>query len=144
MSYLLGQFSLVSSSSPFFFGGGGKNAPHFLNWGGAAAHPPPCPLLPAPMGGGGKQTSKLRNIRVLKARTSLTPLSRFRGSRVITAHAHQCCKCYVMRKLCKDCAIANEIDNEIDDAYFEPTLLGSMTTDTWSRSCDVWLKGEVQ
>ena len=28
----------------------------------------------------------------VKAQTSLAPLSRFRGSRVTTAHAHQCCR----------------------------------------------------
>ena len=28
----------------------------------------------------------------VKAQTSLAPLSRFRGSHVTTAHAHQCCR----------------------------------------------------
>ena len=28
----------------------------------------------------------------VKAQTSLAPLSRFRGSRITTAHAHQCCR----------------------------------------------------
>ena len=47
----------------------------------------------------------------VKARTSLAPLSQFPGSRVTTAHAHQCC---TFQSLCEDCAVANEIDYEID------------------------------
>ena len=46
-----------------------------------------------------------------KAQTSLAPLSRFRGSHVTTVHEQQCCR--FQRTLCEDCAIANEIDNEI-------------------------------
>ena len=49
---------------------------------------------------------------LIKAQTSLAPLSRFRGSRITTAHAHHCCRF----QLCEDCAIMNEIDYEIDDA----------------------------
>ena len=47
------------------------------------------------------------------ANTSLAPLSWFHGSRVTTAHAHQCCR---FPELCEDCAVANEIDYEIDYA----------------------------
>ena len=49
----------------------------------------------------------------VKAQTSLAPLSRFRGSCVTTAHAHQSPMLYIS-ELCKDCAVANEIDHEID------------------------------
>ena len=42
----------------------------------------------------------------VKAQTSLAPLSRFCGSRITTAHEQQCCRF----QLCKDCAVANEID----------------------------------
>ena len=56
----------------------------------------------------------------VKAQTSLALLSRFRGSRVTTAHAHQCCRfqSYTMELqwLYEDCAVANEIDNKIDKA----------------------------
>ena len=34
-------------------------------------------------------------------------------------------------ELCEDCAVTNEIDYDIDDAW--TSIHGSMTTDTWSR-----------
>ena len=43
----------------------------------------------------------------VKAQTSLAPLSRFRGSRVTTAHEQQCCRFQSYAKT----AIANEIDD---------------------------------
>ena len=40
----------------------------------------------------GKNNRKQRGlVYAVKAQTSLAPLSRFRGSHVTTAHAHQCC-----------------------------------------------------
>ena len=50
----------------------------------------------------------------VKAQMSLAPLSWFHGSRVPNAHVHQCCR---FSELCEDCAVANEIDYEIDDAW---------------------------
>ena len=43
----------------------------------------------------------------VKAQTSLAPLSRFRGSRITTAHEQQCCR---FQSYAKICAIANEVD----------------------------------
>ena len=37
----------------------------------------------------------------------------FMVARVTTAHAHQCC---ILSELCEDCAVANEIDYDIDNA----------------------------
>ena len=51
---------------------------------------------------------KIARQYAVKAQTSLhvAPLSRFCGSRVITAHAHQCC---IFKSYAKT-AVANEID----------------------------------
>ena len=38
------------------------------------------------------QVSLIQRQYAVKAQTSLAPLSRFRGSHVTTAHAHQCCR----------------------------------------------------
>ena len=48
----------------------------------------------------------------VKAQTSQAPLSRFRGSRITTAHAHQCCRFQSYAK-----TVPSEIDNEIDKAW---------------------------
>ena len=50
----------------------------------------------------------------VKPQTSLAPLSQFRGSRVTTAHVHQCC---IFQSYAKTVPFANEIDYEIDDAW---------------------------
>ena len=57
----------------------------------------------------------------VKAQTSLAPLSRFRGSRVTTAHAHQCC---IFQSYAKTVKLAMKL------TMHEPTFMGSMTTDT--------------
>ena len=54
-----------------------------------------------------------RFIYGVKVQTSLAPLSWFPGSRVPTAHVHQCCRFQSYAKT----AVANEIDNEIDEAW---------------------------
>ena len=71
-------------------------------------------------GGGGQGVEKLfmskdrdQGQYAVKAQTSLAPLSWFRGSRVTTTHAHQCC---IFQSYAKT-AVANEIDYEIDDAW---------------------------
>ena len=55
------------------------------------------------------------------AQTSLAPLSWFHGSRVTTAHAHQCC---IFQ------SYAKTVPSRIKLTIREPA---SMTTDTWSR-----------
>ena len=62
--------------------------------------------------GWGKQN--IINYNAVKAQTSLAPLSRFRGSRVTTNCA--CTPMLYISELCEDCAVANEIDYDIDDA----------------------------
>ena len=64
----------------------------------------------------------------VKAQTSLAPLSRFRGSRVTTAHAHQCC---IFQSYAK--TVPSRIKLTMKLTMREPTFMGSMTTDTWSR-----------
>ena len=64
----------------------------------------------------------------VKAQTSLAPLSRFRGSRVTTAHAHQCC---IFQSYAK--TVLSRMKLTIKLTMREPTFMGSMTTDTWSR-----------
>ena len=65
----------------------------------------------------------------VKAQTSLAPLSRFRGSRVTTAHAHQCC-------IFQSYAKTVPSTYEIDDAW--TSIHGiNMTTDHVIRACDV-------
>ena len=60
----------------------------------------------------------------VKAQTSLAPLSWFHGSRVTTAHAHQCC---IFQ------SYAKTVPSRMKLTMREPTFMGSMTTDTWSR-----------
>ena len=67
----------------------------------------------------------------VEAQTSLAPLSWFHGSRVTTARAHQCC---IFQSYCEDCAVANEIDYEVDYAWASIHDNGHMIT-----ACDVWL-----
>ena len=62
----------------------------------------------------------------VKAQTSLAPLSQFHGSRVTTAHAHQCC----IFQLCEDCAVANEIDYAWTCIHDNGHMI---------MACDVWL-----
>ena len=50
----------------------------------------------------------------VKAQTSLAPLSRFRGSRITTAHAHQCCR---FQSYAKTVPSQMKLTNEIDDAW---------------------------
>ena len=61
------------------------------------------------------------NLYAVKAQTSLAPLSRFRGSRVTTAHAHQCC---IFQ------SYAKTVPSRMKLTMREPTFMGSMTTDT--------------
>ena len=58
---------------------------------------------------------------------SLAPLSRFRGSRVITAHAYQCC---IFQSYAK--TVPSRMKLTMILTMREPTFMGSMTTDTWS------------
>ena len=53
----------------------------------------------------------------VKAQTSLAPLSRFRGSRVTAAHAHQCCRFQSYAKTVPARMKLTIIDNEIDKAW---------------------------
>ena len=70
----------------------------------------------------------------VKAKTSLAPLSRFRGSLVTTAHAHQCCR---FQSYAKTVPSRMKLTSEIDKAW--TTFLGSTTTDHMITACDVWL-----
>ena len=65
---------------------------------------------------------------LIRAQTSLAPLSRFRGSRVTTAHAHQCC---IFQSYAK--TVPSRMKLTMKLTMREPTFMGSMTTDTWSR-----------
>ena len=76
----------------------------------------------------------LPSLYVVKAQTSLAPLSRFRGSRVTTAHAHQCC---IFRSYAK--TVPSRIKLTMNLTMREPTFMGSMTTDHVITTCDVWL-----
>ena len=70
----------------------------------------------------------------VKAQTSLAPLSRFRGSLVTTAHAHQCCR---FQSYAKTVPSRMKLTSEIDKAW--TTFLGSMTTDHVITACDIGL-----
>ena len=61
---------------------------------------------------------------------TLAPLSLapFRGSRVTTAHAHQCC---IFQSYAK--TVPSRMKLTIKLTMREPAFMGSMTTDTWSR-----------
>ena len=61
----------------------------------------------------------------VKAQTSLALLSRFRGSRVTTAHAHQCC---IFQSYAK--TVPSRMKLTMKLTMREPTFMGSMTTDT--------------
>ena len=63
----------------------------------------------------------------VKAQTSLTPLSWFHGSRVTTAHAHQCCRFQ---------SYAKTVPSRMKLTMREPTFMGSMTTDHVITACD--------
>ena len=67
-------------------------------------------------------------LHAVEAQTSLAPLSWFHGSRVTTAHAHQCC---IFQR---DCAVANEIDY----AWASIHDNGHVIT-----ACDVWLQQRI-
>ena len=57
-----------------------------------------------------------RSIDAVKVQTSLAPLSWFPGSRVPTLR-FMCTNVVDFRVTCEDCAVLNEIDNEIDKAW---------------------------
>ena len=59
---------------------------------------------------------------------SLAPLSRFRGSCVTTAHSHQCC---IFQSYAK--TVPSRLKLTMKLTMHEPTFMGSMTMDTWSR-----------
>ena len=77
-------------------------------------------------------------IYAVKAQTSLAPLSRFRGSRVTTAHAHQCCR---FQSYAKTVPSRMKLTTKLTKR--EPTFLGSMTMDHVITACDVWLKQRI-
>ena len=79
-------------------------------------------------------TSDFNSVYAVKAQTSLAPLSRFRGSRVTTGHAHQCCR---FQSYAKTVPSRMKLTSEVDKAW--TTFLGSTTTDHVITACDVWL-----
>ena len=64
----------------------------------------------------------------VKAQSSLAPLSRFRGSRVTTAHEQQCCRFQ---------SYAKTVPSRMKLTKHELTFLGSTTTDHVITACDV-------
>ena len=70
----------------------------------------------------------------VKAQTSLAPLSRFRGSHVTTAHAHQCCR---FQSYAKTVPSRMKLTTKLTKG--EPTFLGSMTMDHVITAYNVWL-----
>ena len=70
----------------------------------------------------------------VKAQTSLAPLSWFHGSRVTTAHTHQCC---IFQSYAK--TVPSRMKLIMKLTMREPTFMGSMTTDHVITACDVWL-----
>ena len=70
----------------------------------------------------------------VKTQTSLALLSRFCGSHVTTAHAHQCCR---FQSYAKTVPSRLKLTSKIDKAW--TTFLGSTTTDHVITACDVWL-----
>ena len=68
----------------------------------------------------------------VKAQTSLAPLSRFHGSRITTAHAHQCC---IFQSYAKTVPSRTKLIMQL--TMHEPTFLGSMTMDNVITACDV-------
>ena len=73
-------------------------------------------------------------IYAVKAQTSLAPLSRFRGSRVTTTHAHQCCR---FQSYAKNVPSRMKLTMKLTKRA--PTFLGSTTTDHVIMACDLWL-----
>ena len=67
----------------------------------------------------------------IKAQISLAPLSRFRG------YYCACTPMLYISEKCEDCAIANEIDYEIDDAW--TNIHGIHDNGHVITACDVWL-----
>ena len=67
----------------------------------------------------------MTSIYAVKAQTSLAPLSRFRGSRITTAHAHHCC---IFQSYAK--TVPSRMKLTMKLTMREPTFMGSMTTDT--------------
>ena len=63
---------------------------------------------------------------------SLAPLSRFCGSRVTTAHVHQCC---IFQSYAK--TVPSRMKLTMKLTMREPTFMGSMTTDHVITACDV-------
>ena len=61
----------------------------------------------------------------VKAQTSLAPLSRFHGSRVTIAHAHQCCTFQSYAK-----TVQPRMKLTMKLTMHEPAFMGSMTMDT--------------
>ena len=107
-------------------------------------NPPPPPPFPNPNNGSTSLvTMSTRRFTVcksmvctqnaVKAQTSLAPLSRFRGSRVTTAHAHQCCR---FQSYAKTVPSRMKLTTKLTKR--EPTFLGSTTTDHVITGCDVW------
>ena len=76
--------------------------------------------------------SKWEEEYAVKAQTSLAPLSRFRGSRITTAHAHQCCRFQSYAK-----TVPSQVKLTTKLTKREPTFLGSTTTDHMITACDV-------
>ena len=68
----------------------------------------------------------------VKAQTSLALLSRFHGSRVTTAHAHQYCR---FQSYAKTVPSRMKLTTQLTKR--EPTFLGSTTTDHVITACDV-------
>ena len=75
-------------------------------------------------------------VYAVKAQTSLAPLSRFRGSRITTAHAHQCCRFQ---------SYAKTVQSRMKLTKHEPTFLGSRTTDhgVWRLTLTAYWKSYV-
>ena len=64
----------------------------------------------------------------VKAQRSLAPLSCFHGSRVTTAHVHQCCRFQSYAK-----TVPSQIKLTMKLTIHGKAFMGSMTTDMWSR-----------
>ena len=60
-----------------------------------------------------RQLRARRALYAVKARTSLAPLSRFRGSHITTAHEQQCCR---FQSYAKSVPSSMKLTSEIDKA----------------------------
>ena len=69
-------------------------------------------------------TESLYWLYAVKAQTSLAPLSRFRGSRVTTAHVHQCCRFQ---------SYAKTVPSRMKSTKCEPHSWDLWQRTTWSR-----------